>query len=99
MQPNTGEQEWEPVKEPATVAPQPMTPRTVQREQQRPRKQSTVTERLNRLHINDRMELMADVAGAVFEGSINSCVIGGSPGLGKTHTVVEELAKKEVQGK
>ena len=95
VQPNTGEQEWEPVKEPATVAPQPMTPRTVQKEQQRPRRQSTVTERLNRLHINDRMELMADVAGAVFEGSINSCIIGGSPGLGKTHTVVEELAKKK----
>ena len=94
---DTGEQEWKP-----TAAPQPVSPRTVQKEQQRhrdvthrPRRQTSVTERLNRLHINDRMELMADVAGAVFEGTINSCIIGGSPGLGKTHTVVEELAKKK----
>ena len=56
---------------------------------------STVTERLNRLNVNDRMDLMASIASAVIEGTIACCLIGGSPGLGKTHTVVEELLKKK----
>jgi hypothetical protein len=60
-----------------------------------PRRVSTVTERLNRLNVNDRMDLMADVASSVIEGTIPCCLIGGDPGIGKTHTIVEELLKKK----
>lgn len=69
------------------------TPRTVVRQQER--RVSTVTERLNRLDVNSRMDLMSDIAASVIEGTIPCCLIGGSPGLGKTHTVVEELLKKK----
>jgi hypothetical protein len=60
-----------------------------------PRRVSTVTERLNRLSINQRMQLMSDIASSVIEGHIAAALIGGSPGLGKTHEVVEVLLKRK----
>ena len=70
----------------------PIVARTVTKNSER--RITSRTERLNRLPVNDRMDLMADVAASVIEGTIPCCLIGGSPGLGKTHTVVEELLKK-----
>ena len=59
------------------------------------RKISTVEERLNRLEVNERFDLMSDTASSVIEGTIKSAIIGGDPGLGKTHEVVENLLKKK----
>ena len=67
--------------------------RKIKREYDTNRKITTVTERLNRLAVNDRMDMMAQIASAVIEGTISCCLIGGSPGLGKTHCVVEDLLK------
>jgi len=59
------------------------------------RKISTIEERLNRLPVNERFALMSDSASSVIEGTIKSIIIGGDPGLGKTHEVVENLLKKK----
>ena len=57
------------------------------------RRVTEVSERLNRLPVNDRYQLCTDVAASVIEGIIPCAIIGGRGGTGKSHMVVEELLK------
>ena len=101
-QPEMIEEKPEEVEEEVKTKPKPkpkttraVNPPVVNERQDILRKISTVTERLNRFSVNERMDLMEKAAESVIKGDLPCALIGGSPGLGKTHTVVENLLRKK----